>query len=83
MNTHSPKPSTSSEATRPCFVAPSPKLKEKLDAELAKIKGRSKSVLVDSLALAKEPRALGLNDGMIKPADEFPFGTSDLVMRSR
>jgi immune inhibitor A len=70
------------EASRPCFVAPSPELKEKLDAELAKIKGRSKSALVDSLALAKEPRALGFNDGMIVPADEYPFGTSDLVMRS-
>ncbi len=73
---------TADQASRPCFVAPSPELKEKLDAELAKIKGRSKSALVDSLALAKEPRALGFNDGMIVPADDFPFGTSDLVMRS-
>ncbi|MEY2521854.1 MAG: hypothetical protein QOJ66_419 [Ilumatobacteraceae bacterium] len=69
------------EAMRPCFVAPSPELKDRLDSELAKIKGRSKSTIVDSLSLAKEPRALGFNDGMIIPADEYPFGTSDLVMR--
>jgi immune inhibitor A len=70
------------DVTRPCFVAPSPELKERLDSELAKIKGRSRSALVNSLALAKEPRALGFNDGMILPAEEYPFGTSDLVMRS-
>jgi immune inhibitor A len=70
------------EAMQPCFVAPSPELKERLDNELTRIKGRTKSTIVDSLALAKEPRALGFNDGMIVPADEYPFGTSDLVIRN-
>lgn len=66
----------------PCFVAPSPELKARLDTELTRLKGRSKNALVQTLTLAKEPRALGFNDGMIVPADEYPFGTPDLVIRT-
>jgi immune inhibitor A len=67
---------------QPCFVAPSPELQERLDKELVKLRGRSKASLLDSFSLAKEPRALGFNDGMIIPAEEYPFGTPDLVIRS-
>jgi immune inhibitor A len=70
------------EAMQPCFVAPSPELQERLDKELVKLRGRSKASLLDSFSLAKEPRALGFNDGMIIPAEEYPFGTPDLVIRS-
>lgn len=65
----------------PCFVAPSPELREKLDAELTRLRKR-KTGVGDALGTSKEPRALGLNDGMILPPDAFPFGTPDSVMRT-
>ena len=71
------------QAMTPCFVAPSPDLKERLDKELAKVKKSSTNdVLGNFLSLAKEPRALGFNDGMIIPAEEYPFGTPELVLRA-
>jgi len=65
----------------PCFVAPAPELREKLDAELARLRKR-KTGVADALGASKEPRALGLNDGMILPPDAFPFGTPETVMRA-
>ncbi|MBK8731056.1 MAG: M6 family metalloprotease domain-containing protein [Tetrasphaera sp.] len=65
----------------PCFVAPAPELREKLDAELTRLRKR-KTGVGDALGTSKEPRALGLNDGMILPPDAFPFGTPDTVMRA-
>ena len=52
----------------PCFVSPAPELREKLDAELARLRKR-KTGVGDALGASKEPRALGLNDGMILPPD--------------
>ena len=80
--THGDLPWRVRQSMEPCFVAPSPELRDRLASELEKIKGRSKSLVADSLSISKEPRALGFNDGMIIPADEYPFGTPDLVMRS-
>ena len=58
----------------PCFVAPAPELRDKLDAELTRLRKR-KTGVADALGTSKEPRALGLNDGLIMPPDSFPFGT--------
>jgi immune inhibitor A len=69
------------QSMTPCFVAPSPDLRDRVTSELARLKGR-KSLVSQSLGLAKEPRALGFNDGAIIPASEFPFGTPDMVIRS-
>ena len=70
------------QSMTPCFVAPSPDLRDRVTAELAKLKGR-KSFVSQSLGLAKEPRALGFNDGAIIPVSEFPFGTPDMVIRAQ
>ena len=68
-------------ATSPCFVAAAPELRAKMDAELSRLRHR-KTGIGDVLGVAKEPRALGLNDGMILPPDAYPFGTPDTVMRN-
>lgn len=68
-------------ATSPCFVAAAPELRAKMDAELSRLRHR-KTGIGDVLGVAKEPRALGLNDGMILPPDAYPFGTPDSVMRN-
>ncbi|MCB1240872.1 MAG: immune inhibitor A, partial [Tetrasphaera sp.] len=65
----------------PCFVAPAPELRDKLDAELTRLRKR-KTGVADALGTSKEPRALGLNDGLIMPPDSFPFGTPETVMRA-
>jgi immune inhibitor A len=70
-------------ADDPCFVAPSPALQERLQKEFAKIRGRAKGgLLVESVPLAPRPRALGLDDGVIIPPDEFPQGTPSAVIRA-
>ena len=65
-----------------CLAPPSPELRDKWATDLASLKGRSKSAVADQLALSRHPRALGFDDGMIIPADEFPFGTATAVLRS-
>ncbi len=58
-----------------CAVAPSPELKERLRTDLAEAQKRSKSPLAESFALARGPRRLGFDDGVIVPPDQFPVGT--------
>jgi immune inhibitor A len=61
----------------PCFVTASPELREKLIAEVKKGRGRAKGVfLTERLGLAAQPRAIGFEDGVIIPPDEFPLGTA-------
>src|SRR5215208_6855920 len=70
------------DVTDPCFVAPSPELRERLDKEFAKARGRAKGLLTDVRALAPQPRVLGLDDGVIVPPQEFPLGTPTDLIRS-
>ena len=56
----------------PCFVAPSPELRERLEKEAAKARGKGGDLLAGITALAPQPRALGFDDGVIIPPDEFP-----------
>src|SRR5262245_12116298 len=65
-----------------CAVAPSPELKERLKAELADAKNRSTSPLAESLAIARGPRRLGFDDGVIIPPDQLPVGTPYAAIRA-
>ena len=65
-----------------CAVAPSPELKEKMKADLADAKKGSKSPLADVFAIARGPRRLGFDDGVIIPPDQFPVGTSYAAIRA-
>lgn len=64
-----------------CMVAAHPDLHEKIKAEIATIRASKKGVL-QSLARASEPRVSGLNDGMIVPPEEYPFGTPMRAIRN-
>jgi len=65
-----------------CAVAPSPELKDRLKADLADAKKKSKSPLAAAFGLAKGPRRLGFDDGVIVPPDKFPVGTPFSLIRS-
>ena len=65
-----------------CAVAPSPDLKQRLRAELAEARRRSTSPLAESLGLARAPRRLGFDDGMIIPPDQLPDGTPFAAVRA-
>nr|WP_315230145.1 M6 family metalloprotease domain-containing protein [uncultured Albidiferax sp.] len=65
-----------------CAVAPSPELKARLKAELAKARGSVSSELASALTLARSPTRLGFNDGVIFPPDQFPEGTPQSAMRN-
>ncbi len=66
-----------------CAVAPSPELKEKLLAELADVKKRAgASPLATALGLARGPRRLGFDDGVIIPPEQFPVGTPTRAIRA-
>jgi immune inhibitor A len=64
-----------------CAVAPSPELKERIKAELAGARTRA-APLANLLGIAKGPRPLGFDDGVILPPDQFPVGTPFATMRS-
>lgn len=57
-----------------CMVAAHPDLNSKIKTELAAIMA-ARTGSLPALARAVEPRAPGLNDGMIIPPEDFPFGT--------
>lgn len=64
-----------------CAVSMSPKSREKFNTALKSVQkslGSNESLSIR----VSEPRALGLNDGVIIPPDEFPLGTSPSVIRS-
>ena len=66
----------------PCFVAPSPELRDRLEKEAAKARGKGAELLAGITALAPQPRALGFEDGLIIPADAFPAGTPSALIRA-
>jgi len=65
-----------------CAVAPSPELKERLLAEVADARKRSSSPLASVLGIARGPKRLGFDDGVIIPPDRFPVGASFNTIRS-
>jgi immune inhibitor A len=58
-----------------CAVAPHPELRDKWAAELDRIKKRSNKSELTGLGVQPKQRRLGLDDGVIVPPQEFPFGT--------
>jgi immune inhibitor A len=58
-----------------CAVAPHPDAKARLKAELADVRKRAASPFAESLRLARTPRRLGFDDGVIIPPDQLPVGT--------
>src|SRR4051812_13532864 len=65
-----------------CAAPPSPELREKWDAELTRVRGRTQRPTTAALGIRAKPRRLGLDDGVIVPPDEFPFGTPVAAIRS-
>jgi immune inhibitor A len=63
------------DATAPCFVAPSPELREKLLAEAEQAGRRADLLVTERLGVAAQPRPLGFEDGVILPPEAFPLGT--------
>jgi len=58
-----------------CAVAPSPELKERIKQELADVRSRATAPLANAIAMARGPRHLGFDDGVILPPDQYPVGT--------
>ncbi|MET9680918.1 M6 family metalloprotease domain-containing protein [Streptomyces coeruleorubidus] len=56
-----------------CAVSPSPELRERFREEQQRVE--SASSLGGRYVMGGGPRYPGLDDGMIKPADEYPIGT--------
>lgn len=65
-----------------CAIAPSPELKERWDKELAATAKRKRADGAAELGLAREPRRLGFNDGVIIPPEAFPAGTPAATIRN-
>ena len=64
-----------------CAVSPAPEIRDKLKAALEQLASTAGLPAGFSLK-ASEPRAVGLNDGVIIPPEEFPLGTAPSVIRS-
>jgi immune inhibitor A len=70
-----------SEDGERCMVAPSPELRARIKAAMTTM--AAAGGLPQALSLhAAEPAALGLNDGVIIPPEEFAAGTSPSIIRS-
>lgn len=66
-----------------CFVAPSPELAERWKTELADLReGAADAAVASVLAIGRQPRPLGFDDGVILPPDEFPLDTPLAAIRS-
>jgi len=63
-----------------CAVAPSPALRARINEAISQLAG-TRGLPAALRLRAAEPKAYGLNDGTIFPAEHFPFGTSPSVMR--
>jgi immune inhibitor A len=70
-----------SEDGQRCAVAPHPELRAKMVETLRSIRSTPGFNQTFTVKLA-EPKAFGLNDGMIYPPEEFPVGTAPSVIRS-
>ncbi|HEV7657867.1 MAG TPA: M6 family metalloprotease domain-containing protein [Mycobacteriales bacterium] len=64
-----------------CAVAPSPELNERVRAELERLRAENDSPLAAQLDIARQPRMLGFDDGVIIPPASFPLGTSAETMQ--
>jgi immune inhibitor A len=58
-----------------CAVAPSPGLQDRWRTELSRLRG-ARSPIGGRIAVARKPRAIGLDDGVIIPPDEYAPETS-------
>ena len=65
-----------------CAVAPSPELKERIKADLADVRTKSKSPFAGLYGLARGPRRPGFDDGVIIPPQQYPAGTSLATIRA-
>jgi immune inhibitor A len=66
-----------------CMIAPHPDLKDKLDAEMEKLKSQiDKGILAGKIRMGTDYKPVGLNDGLIYPGTMFPVGTSAEMARS-
>ena len=65
----------------PCFVAAQPAASRAAREGGAKARGKG-GLLAGITALAPQPRALGFEDGLIIPPDEFPAGTPSALIRA-
>ena len=64
-----------------CMVAPAPELRERINAAMRTME--STAGLPGALRVrATEQRAIGFNDGVIIPPEEFPLGTAPSAIRS-
>ena len=61
-----------------CAVAPSPQLRARMREQLSSLQAGADV----PLGLARDPRPLGFNDGVIRPPGSFPPGTSLTDVRS-
>jgi len=64
-----------------CAVAPSPELKERIKTELANARRGAAPPLAHVLGMARAPRRLGFDDGVVIPPEQFPVGTPYEVIR--
>jgi len=73
---------TSDQRTQTCAVGPSPELKERWDRELVRTLSRKRNEGAPIFGLAREPRRVGFNDGVIIPPEAFPVGTQLATIRN-
>lgn len=64
-----------------CAVPPSPELRERWADQLTSVRRRRRGDDAARFSLAREPRRLGFNDGVIVPPEEFPIGTALQMIR--
>src|SRR5687768_12918979 len=65
-----------SEDGNRCLIAPHPKIKKKIQAELKRYKERAKDSIFANTLKIQEPSRPGFNDGLIYPGDVLPLGTA-------
>lgn len=63
-----------------CVMPPSPRLRERMDAQLAELRDNADSFLAPRLRLSETDR-VGFNDGLIIPGTRYPVGTPAEVAR--
>ncbi len=63
-----------------CMVAPSPELRDQIKAELNALRSTT-GALVGNLLRAAPKVPIGMNDGLIRPGNEFPLGTGAMTIQ--
>lgn len=72
---------TPNQQAATCAVPPSPELRERWSDQLTSVRRRRRGDDAARFSLAREPRRLGFNDGVIVPPEEFPVGTALQMIR--